>query len=598
MLSTFSGESRLHVVAEQLLRHKVKWVRDRWRIPLKDDGSRTATEVVEVDKTSCEETDKALDRNLVLVEEQFRTQSYRRATRTILCQEFRALSKSTVDAVLAEHNFSYTLAQPTLQELLARTWRNSFSSFLSKWKKPSQEVMEKHYMLTWAKHPEGGAAMVPTLKETGDGELDQELFDTVLKPLLDKRKSEQESKDLEIAKTLNEMEAKRASALYECECCFSDTTFEHMAACTTGTHTICFTCIRHAVNEALFGQSWGLNIDHSRGQVACLAPTTACPCIGCIPQGLAYRAITTSRGGLQTWRKLESRLADEALLKSQAKLVHCPFCTYAELDDLFVPPSARRYRVNFSHPLRTLVLIILPINFLGILLLYSFLVSIARLSLPSPRYLLQTAVTHLTRAKHLSTRFVCRSPTCLRASCLICHKRWRDPHKCYESATLSLRTTVEAARTAALKRTCPRCGLGFVKDSGCNKLVCPCGYVMCYVCRQGLGRGGNRGLVRGGNEEEGEGEGYRHFCQHFRPTGGRCTECDRCDLYRGEDEDEVVGLAGERAEREWREREGMVGVEGLGAVAHNPKSSWEKGAGSKWGVQEAVDWWVAQVIAC
>ena len=34
-----------------------------------------------------------------------------------------------------------------------------------------------------------------------------------------------------------------------------------------------------------------------------------------------------------------------------------------------------------------------------------------------------------------------------------------------------------------------------------------------------------------------------------------CGECERCDLYRLEDEEIVVRRAGERAEREWWERE-------------------------------------------
>lgn len=80
---------------------------------------------------------------------------------------------------------------------------------------------------------------------------------------------------------------------------------------------------------------------------------------------------------------------------------------------------------------------------------------------------------------------------------------------------------------------------------------------MCYLCRRGLNTKG---------EGEGEGEGYRHFCDHFRVHGGRCDRCDRCDLYRGEDEDVLVRRAGERAEREWRVREGMVGVLVSGTV--------------------------------
>ena len=63
---------------------------------------------------------------------------------------------------------------------------------------------------------------------------------------------------------------------------------------------------------------------------------------------------------------------------------------------------------------------------------------------------------------------------------------------------------------------------------------------MCYVCRQ----------------EITSKEGYGHFCQHFRPNGGRCIECDRCDLYGDEDEEAAIRKAAEEAERMWREKEG------------------------------------------
>lgn len=137
-------------------------------------------------------------------------------------------------------------------------------------------------------------------------------------------------------------------------------------------------------------------------------------------------------------------------------------------------------------------------------------------------------------------KFHCRSPACGKTSCARCAALWRDPHTCFENEKTSLRTTIESSATAAIKRTCPRCMLSFVKSSGCNKLVCNCGYTMCYICR---------------NEITSK-EGYSHFCQHFRPGGGRCTECERCDLYGDEDEEAAIRRAAELAENDWRAREG------------------------------------------
>ena len=604
MLSTFSGDSRLHIVAEQLIKHKTQWVNGRWCVPRKDDDYSMWRPTSLAERTI--ERVEGGRSILVPLAERFRSESYKQAAKAALYQEFKSLSRSTVNGVLAEHNYSYTASRPVLLGLAAKSWRGSLNAFLVRWRKPSQEVSDKHYMIIWNKTWEGGPNPVPTLRETGDKELDMEIYTTVLEPLQERHRSAQEAINVELASLLNEQEAEEAHALYECECCFSETTFERMAICTAGAHTICFDCIQHAVSEALYGQSWGLNIDHTRGQIACLAPTTSGSCDGCIPLYLARRAVLVSpKGGVKMWQKLESRLSKDALVKSQIPLIRCPFCDYAEIDDLCfsTPPQ---YRLNTSQPLRTFLVLVITINFLPLLCLYTVLSHIFRL--PTLTVLLSASLQTLVRATHLSPRFMCRSPSCLRASCLECHKAWRDPHVCHESATLSLRTTVEAAKTEALKRTCPRCNLGFVKDSGCNKMVCVCGYTMCYICRQGLGRkssisllpvqrGGALDVLRragvhmdDGGVDDGAGEGYQHFCQHFRPAGGNCRECEKCDLYRAEDEDEIVRQAGHRAEQVWREKEGLgkeiVTIEGSG------KRHW------RWGLQEGVDWWIDIMIKC
>lgn len=566
MLQTFDGESRLHVVAEQLLKHRDEWVKDRWR-------------------KAVEGNDKAKDDQLPInAEDRFRRASYKCAVRTILYEEFKALSRSKIEGVLAEENFCYTRARLTLQIVASRSWRNSFNVFLSKWLKSAKSKNEDHYMMIWLKTQGDGAKSVPVLKETGDVELDVELYQNVLLPFLQKAKREREDKDWEIAITLNEAEAMNAQAMYECQCCFSDTTFEQMATCTTSTHVICFSCIKNAVSEALFGQSWARNIEHTRGQLKCLAPVSHESCDGCISHGATCRAILQSKGGKEALTKLESRLAEESLLKARLALVHCPFCAYAEVDELYFPPSTVRHKLNTAHLKATVCLLLLMLNFMPLLLVYAL---VSRLSLyresPTITKMFSTSLARLSRTRHLPQRFQCRSPLCSLPSCLTCFKIWHDPHVCHESAVLSLRTTIEAARTAALKRTCPRCGLGFIKDSGCNKLTCVCGYAMCYICRQALGRG------------HGD-EGYRHFCQHFRPVGGVCRECDKCDLYLNEDDENLVKRAGALAEKEWREKEGMTRVVGIGGgQEESPRTTW---LDLDWTMQDIIDWWVRNVIDC
>lgn len=77
-------------------------------------------------------------------------------------------------------------------------------------------------------------------------------------------------------------------------------------------------------------------------------------------------------------------------------------------------------------------------------------------------------------------------------------------------------------------------------------------------------------------------------------------ECEKCDLYRGEDEDEVVRRAGERAEREWRVREGwdksVMGGAGGAVAMPSPVIKGYNDKRGVWGVQEVVDWWVERVV--
>lgn len=570
MLGNFSGDSRLEVVIEQLLKHQDRYVNGRWRNPTHERSQQAVSTINQ--------------RTLIALEDSFRSDNYKAAAKRALSLEFKGLSRSTIDAVLAERNFSYTLSRPTLQNIASKTWRRHISTFFMRWRNPARDDPECHFMLSWVRKEGQTGPSEPMLKPTGDAELDHELYTTVLAPFLLEHKKKQSAEDWLLAVNMNAKEAEDAGAVYECECCFSDTNFEHMSACTESGHIVCFCCIRNAINEALFGQSWSRNIDHERGQIRCLAPTVGEGCSGCIPESTVQRAVCQGRAGEEIWSKFGSRVTEQNLLKAQIPLVRCPFCPYAEHNELYLPPSSVQYRLNISEPLTTLVLVVLLLDFIPLLISYSLLCRWAPfLKLRQPSSFLSTSLTRITRSKHLSSRFYCRSPTCGMASCLSCFKAWQDPHICHESATLSLRKTIEAARTAALKRTCPRCGLSFVKESGCNKMTCVCGYVMCYICRQGLGQG------------EGN-QGYEHFCQHFRPAGGSCVACEKCDLYGGEAEASAIARAGQLAEKEWREKEGMVGVEGVGgAQLEGQLARWKQG---DWTLQDVVDWYVTKLITC
>lgn len=581
LLVRFDGKSRLHVCVDQLIRHKDKWVAGRWNVP--STGPTGGEGAAAVQGTISDEAESLVPRD-----EQFRTEEYKAAVKGILAKEFTGLSRSTVDAVLAEVNFCYPRARPVLQDLSKKTWRATFNSILPSFRR-KKDKEDTHPLMLWQRLPDGES--VPRLKETGCEDLDNELHETLLAPILRARREERERVDLELAEELNEKEAEAASALYECECCFTDVTFEQISTCSDSMHFICFNCIRHTVHQALFGQGWATSVDVERSTLKCLAPSTNEPCTGILSADLVKRAILLEKAGVETYAKFESRLASDALLRSQFKLIRCPFCSYAEVDPVYHPPTTGvNWRFRQNGLISTFVMTILFLDtILFLLLIAAVLYLLKPTAIPT---IFNNALFNL-RLKLRMKKFTCANVNCRRTSCITCQKPWRDPHVCHEPLLLDLRATVEAARTAAVKRTCPRCGLSFVKSSGCNKLTCTCGYSMCYLCRKALGPPltppGNRrrlryqenlhpfgnapALEQDDDEEEEEHEGYRHFCEHFRVNpGSRCTACNKCELYQDEDEEAVARRAGEKAECEWRIRHQIAGGTdgGAGAGARIP----------------------------
>ncbi|KAI1619053.1 hypothetical protein EDD37DRAFT_295961 [Exophiala viscosa] len=557
LLVRFDGDSRLPICTEQLLKYKVEWARGRMITPPRD-----------------------LEEPL-LVDDLFRTKEYIDAVKWIVAREFSALSRSAIDAVLAEVNYSYTHARPTLQVIASRSWKNTFTSLFKKRRSQSEAPS---VLLERTKSEPGGAKMLTT----GSLELDQELSTLFMTPVQSQRKDQQVI-DFELAQALNVKEAEEAGALFECQVCYNDVPFEDISSCTQSNHTICLDCVRRTLHEAIFGQGWAKSIDVERGTLRCLASAAEDSCEGFVPQDLVQRAILRESSGSETWTRFEDRLAEHNLQMSAIPIIRCPFCSYAEAEQVYGTPSAANLTWKFRRPS--------GINIFLFILLLELLPSIFFLLIPImlllPKYsmsLFYTALGHAASTRH-TTRFICRRPSCLRKSCLKCSKAWHDPHVCHEPLIVSLRTTVEAARTAAIKRTCPRCGTSFVKSSGCNKLTCVCGYSMCYLCRKNIGKAG-------ANADGGE--GYRHFCEHFRPTPGlKCTECDKCDLYRAEDEDAQVKRAGEEAEKLWREREGMIGVKGLEDAVGNVAGEdtlWRQFWEWKWSIQGVVDGLVDRCI--
>ena len=560
LLFRFDGDSRLQICTEQLYRFKGEWTAGRVQNPPREQDA------------------------VIPIDEQFRNQSYIEATVKILTLEFRSSSKGSINAVLAEVNHSYSKARPILLDIANKTKWAVFTHAIG-WKRKRNAEDIPTVLVDKA----GGEGEAPQLIPTGNQELNGELESMFLRPSHQRHVREQETLDRGIAERLNQAEADAAQALFECEVCYNDVPFENVSACTNGDHHVCLDCVRRTLHEAIFGQGWHQSVSVEYSSLKCLSSSSECD--GRIPGFLVQQAVLSQPSGPTTWATFETRLFEATVQKTGIVLIRCPFCSYAEAENTLTPTTARSLRWAFRWPAVSFLTLILLLELLPALVLF-----MAPLLLLFPSYftnVFYAAIAH-TAHRHRRSRFTCRNPSCARSSCLVCSKAWYDPHVCHEPLIVSLRTSVEAARTAAVKRVCPRCGTAFVKSSGCNKLTCVCGYSMCYLCRANIGKAGAAGNAEGA-------EGYRHFCEHFRPTASKkCTECDKCDLYREEDEDEAVRRAGEQAEQDWREREGMVGVKGLeGAVESMGlvDSWWHRTSRGDFSVQDSANRLIALFVS-
>lgn len=562
LLKKFDGDSRLEICTEQLYRYKNEWTKGSAQLPPREQDE------------------------LIPVEEQFRTEQYKSASARLLYKEFTSLSKSTIDGVLAEVNNSYMKARPKVQAIANKLWRMTIVSWFRR--KKDRDVIPT---LLWERGRVG-----QDLAPSGCKELDEELESLFLRPLREELAILRDEQDRIVAQKLNEGEAESVGALYECQICYNDVPFESISACTAEMHLVCLDCVRKSLNEAIFGQNWAQSVEPGLSTLKCLAPAEP-RCHGYIPASRLKQAILIDRSGTDLWNRFQDRLADKAVFEAKLQLARCPYCSYAEEDATHTMQTINEHVIwSFRQipPHYTILMILVCALILPTLF---FVCVICHLISPAllPG-LFYTAIVHLAAAER-TTRFKCQNPNCKRNSCLKCHKAWHDPHSCHEPLLLSLRQSVEAARTNAVKRVCPRCGTAFVKSSGCNKLTCVCGYSMCYLCRKNIGKTG---------ENEGA-EGYRHFCEHFRPVPGtKCSQCDKCDLYKNEEEDVLVRNAGEEAEREWRQKQkadtegGNSGeIDGI-RINHDLLvgriGNWERFVRGDWTLQGMVDDIVGSII--
>ncbi|RYC61175.1 hypothetical protein CHU98_g5033 [Xylaria longipes] len=521
MLSNFSDESKMFVVTEMLLKNPAAYVK----------GRRRTTDQQTSRKASISKT------------EVFRAPAYKTAVRVLALQEFKGLSRSSIDAVLSEFNYSYLDARPTLVELSSKSWKFAISSLIFRRKPVTSSEAETHPLISWRVAERGSLA--PAVKTTGNAELDRELFEELIAPLKAREKDSREKADRALALSVQTEEAEACEATYECACCYTDSVFEEITTCSAEGHMVCFRCVQRSITEAVFGQGWQRSIHKDTGTLRCPAVSST-DCEGCVSIEQIQRAMHQAEKGAEILEKLDQRLAEHGLLSSGLPLVRCPFCSYAEVDELYMPDDVRPPKLRLSRLPNVILILITALLTPAavIVIVLGFICLVLSLSGSFRHYMCQQYAAALGRYQRRcrSLKFVCQNPACGRSSCMSCSKAWVDIHVCHESSLIALRTQVEQAMSMAIKRVCPRCSTSFVKTAGCNKLTCPCGYKMCYVCRKDIGA---------------PSEGYQHFCQHFRPEGdGRqCRECNKCNLWEAENTDAILRKAKADAEHRWRETE-------------------------------------------
>ncbi|KAI0553343.1 hypothetical protein F4679DRAFT_530868 [Xylaria curta] len=521
MLSNFSDESKMFVVTEMLLKNPAAYVKGRRRATDQQTNHRTAIPKTEV----------------------FRAPAYKTAVRALALQEFKGLSRSSIDAVLSESNYSYLDARPTLVSLSSKSWKFAISSIIFRRKPVTSSEAETHPLVSW--RVAQGGSLAPAVKTTGNAELDRELFEELIMPLKAREKDSREKADRALALSMQTEEAEACEATYECACCYADSVFEEITTCSAEGHMVCFRCVQQSITEAVFGQGWQRSIHKDTGTLRCPAVSST-DCDGCVSIEQIQRAMHQAEKGAEILEKLDQRLAEHGLLSSGLPLIRCPFCSYAEVDELYMPDDIRSPKLRLSRiPNVLLILITILLTSAAVVVIFlGFICLVLSLSSSFRYYICQEYAAALGRyqRRRRGLKFICQNPVCGRSSCMSCSKAWVDIHVCHESSLIALRTQVEQAMSMAIKRICPRCSTSFVKTAGCNKLTCPCGYKMCYVCRKDIGA---------------PSEGYQHFCQHFRPEGdGRqCKECNKCNLWEAENTDAILRKAKADAERRWRETE-------------------------------------------
>ncbi|WVR04125.1 hypothetical protein IAU60_001124 [Kwoniella sp. DSM 27419] len=141
--------------------------------------------------------------------------------------------------------------------------------------------------------------------------------------------------------------------------------------------------------------------------------------------------------------------------------------------------------------------------------------------------------------------FHCQNEECGRVTCRSCKREDHIPRTCAEvEADLKLnnRHVVEDAMSEALIRRCPKCAKPYVKDDGCNKIICSkCRTMSCYICQRQI-------------------QDYTHFNEG--PGGSKGNgNCPLWDRQRVKDDQELILAARAAAQARVRAEAREAGIE-------------------------------------
>lgn len=347
--------------------------------------------------------------------------------------EYKKLSKSTIDGVLAENNYDYTRSKQALSMISAKSWRISLVRWISGIAGSSADKTEDFSSIS-----------------TGCTELDEEL-DALHNST---KRKEQIALDAQVARDLNLKEHERAQEVMECQCCFGDVTWDEICHCSN-LHYFCHGCLRRTVEESVYGQ--GHVLDQARGTARCISSSTDPPCTATVPRSILAHALPP-----ELLQAVEDRLARDAQDSSALALCRCPFCPYAIVDEdrlestfeahftRFVEMLAIgtvAYAAIFPHPAVSLLALMAAASFglhaLGYLR-PAIVVLEAKLNLPT--------MGLRPRGEKIAV-LRCRNPRCGRSSCLECGKEWIGMHDCSRQEQDRKRAYMEQVLAEAIKRT-------------------------------------------------------------------------------------------------------------------------------------------------